>query len=367
MRLTFLSILTMTISMLSAQEKYMLVGTYTKPNSEGIYVYKFNTNTGEMKKISAAFTENPSYLAFSKDKKYVYAVNESGRGKGGVTAFSFDQSTGRLTKLNQQPSHGDGPCYVAVDNTNKWVAIANYSGGSFAIYPIKSDGSLGEAAQTFQHTGSGPDKDRQEKPHVHSTVFTPDGKYLTVVDLGTDEISFYPFHAGSAKPVGEKPIIVKSDPAAGPRHIIFSPTRPFGYVIEEMSGKVAVISTKNGKFEQIQTIVSHPASDGNDIGSSAIKLSADGKWLYASNRGSSNSITTYSVDGATGKLTLKGTVKSGGKGPRDFAIDPSGKFIVAGNGESDNLTLFKINKSNGLPEPTGKQETVESPVCIVFL
>lgn len=357
----------MTISMLSAQEKYMLVGTYTRPNSEGIYVYKFNTNTGEMKKISSAFTENPSYVAFSKDKKYVYAVNESGRGKGGVTAFSFDQSTGKLTKLNQQPSHGDGPCYVAVDNSNKWVAIANYSGGSFAIYPIQSDGSLGEAAQTFQHEGSGPDKERQEKPHVHSTVFTPDGKYLTVVDLGTDEISFYPFNAKNAKPVGEKPIIVKTAPAAGPRHIIFSPSRPFGYVIEEMSGNVAVISLKNGKFEQIQSIISHPKADGDDIGSAAIKLSADGKWLYASNRGSSNSITTYSIDGATGKLTAKGTVKSGGKGPRDFTIDPSGKFILAANGGSNNITVFKINKTTGLPEPTGKQETVASPVCIVFL
>lgn len=366
MRLIMLSVLSMAISMLSAQEKYMLVGTYTRGNSEGIYVYKFNTNTGDVTKVSSAFTQNPSYLAFSHDRKYLYAANEVGKGKGAVTAYSFDEASGKLTKLNEQPSNGDGPCYVAVDKSNKWVAVANYSGGSFSVYPVKEDGSLGEAAHIVQHTGGSVDKQRQEKPHVHSTVFSPDGKYLAVVDLGTDEITMYPFNARKDKPLNEKGIVVKMTPGCGPRHIIFSPNTPYAYVIEEMSGNVAVLSTKGGKFTQIQSIRSHPADEAEDIGSAAIKISHDGKWLYASNRGSSNTITVYSIDRSTGKLTSKGSVKSGGKGPRDFTIDPSGKYVLAANGQSDNITIFTRDSQTGMLTPNGKTVSVESPVCIVF-
>ena len=157
-------------------------------NSEGIYVYKFNTSTGAMKKVSSLLTENPSYLAFSDDKKFVYSVNENGNGKGGVSSFAFDGTTGQIHQIQFTTQPWRSPCYISIDKSKKWVVAGNYTGGNFSVYPVKEDGSLGEAAQIIQHTGGSVNKERQEKPHVHSVVFTPDGKYLAVVDLGTDKI-----------------------------------------------------------------------------------------------------------------------------------------------------------------------------------
>ena len=366
MRLIILSLLAMTAYQLAAQENYLFVGTYTKPGSEGIYVYKFNSKDGSMKKVSSTFAENPSYLALSKDKKYLYATNESGKGKGGVTAFSFDATTGKLTKINEQPSHGDHPCYISVDPSNKWVAVGNYSGGNFAVYPILENGGIGEAAQIIKHTGSSVNKSRQEGPHVHSTVFTPDGNYLVVTDLGTDKIMAYAFNPSSQKPVAETADPeVSSAPGSGPRHVIFHPTLHYAYVIEEMSGNVAVYNTEE-PTTPVQTINSHPEDFKGDIGSAAIKISNDGKFVYASNRGESNTLSAFEIDPSSGKLKLKGFIKSGGKAPRDFSIDPTDNYILIANGSSDNVTIYKRNRETGMNQGAGKQVSLVSPVCLVF-
>jgi 6-phosphogluconolactonase len=357
----------MVMNVLHAQENYLLVGTYTGKKSEGIYVYKFNTSSGAMEKVSSVFTENPSYLAVSKDKKYVYSVNENGDNKGGVTAFSFDESTGKLTKLNSQLSNGDHPCYISVDNSGKWVVVGNYTGGNLSVYPVKEDGSLGEAAQIIQHSGNSVNKDRQEKPHVHCVVFTPDGKYLAVVDLGTDKLYMYPFDASAEKPVNETAVENPTTPGAGPRHIIFHKTLPYAYTIEELSGNVSVYSVgTDGTLKDIQTVSAHPKDYRGDIGSAAIKISGDGKSLYASNRGGSNTIATFTIDQQTGKIKTQKIVSSGGKAPRDFTIDPTDKFILSANGGSDNVTIMKRNQNTGIPEVPGKQVNISQPVCLVF-
>jgi 6-phosphogluconolactonase len=355
-----------TVQNMIAQEAYLLAGTYTKGGSKGIYVYKFNTKTGDLKAVGTTFTENPSYLAISKDKKHVYAVNENGDNKGAVSAFSFDKATGKLTLINSQSSHGDHPCYISVDKTNKWVVAGNYTGGNFSVYPVKQDGSLGEAVQTIQHTGNSVNKSRQEKPHVHSVVFSPDEKFLAVTDLGTDRIMIYPFNPQKDKPVNEKAIEVKSKPGSGPRHIIFHPGHPFAYVIEELSGEVSAYRVKNGNLQHFQSVSTHPKNYKGDIGSAAIKLSKDSKFLYASNRGESNTIAVFALDPSSGKLTLKEIVNSGGKAPRDFTIDPSDNYLLSANASSDNVTIFKRNRKTGVLQETGKQESIPQPVCLVF-
>lgn len=358
----------MVMNALFAQDSYLFVGTYTGKKSEGIYVYKFRSSTGAMEKVSTAFTENPSYLAVSKDKKFLYAVNENGDSKGGVTSFLFDESTGKLTKINSQPSNGDHPCYISVDNSGKWVVAGNYTGGNLSVYPVKTDGSLGEAAQVIQHSGGSVNKQRQEKPHVHSVVFSPDGNYLAVVDLGTDKIYMYPFDASAEKPIDETAVENATAPGAGPRHIIFHKTLPYAYTIEELSGNVSVYSVNgDGTLTNIQTITAHPAGFKGDIGSAAIKISNDGKTLYASNRGESNTIATFTIDQKTGRIKTEEIVGSGGKAPRDFNIDPADKFILSANGGSDNITIMKRNQHTGVPEVPGKQVTISQPVCLVFL
>lgn len=367
MRLTSFFLLALLSGCMHAQEKLLLVGTYTGSGSEGIYVYSFNEANGEMKKISAAAAENPSYLAVSGDQQHVYAVIENVEGKGAVSAFSFDKKAGQLKLINTQPSLGDAPCYITIDKTNKWVVIANYAGGNFCVYPVKKDGSLGEAVQNIQHTGNSVNKERQEKAHAHAAVLSPDQKYLAVVDLGTDKITVYPFDASKEKPVDENAVETNAKPGAGPRHIVFHESKPFAYVIEELSGYVSAYHFQDGKLTLLQTINAHPAGFNGDIGSAAIKISADGQYLYASNRGASNTIAEFAIEPASGKLTLKEIKKTGGDSPRDFTISPSGKYLLSTNSKSSSVAIFKRNTGTGALENSPAQVAIPEPVCLVFV
>jgi 6-phosphogluconolactonase len=350
----------------TANESYLLVGTYTSAKSDGIYVYKFNSDDGSFTPVSnASGFKNPSFLAVSPNEKYVFAVNETG-GKetpGMVTAFSFDKKTGSLTKINQQPSGGDHPCYVAVDKTGKWIALANYSGGSLEVLPVAADGGLG-LPFLIQHEGKSVTK-RQEKAHVHSTVFSPDNKFIFVPDLGQDKIFTYSFNAATGKTVAAEPAFTATEPGTGPRHFAFSPSGKFGYVITELTGTVNAYSYDGkGKLTQLQSISSHPSDFSGIIGSADIHVSPDGKFLYASNRGSANSIAIFAIDQSTGKLTSVGFQSTLGKTPRNFNFDPSGNFLLAANQDTDDIIIFKIDRKTGLLTDTGKKIEVGKPVCV---
>lgn len=347
-----------------AQEKLLLVGTYTKKASKGIYTYSFNENNGEIKKLAVTTTDNPSYLAVAGD--HVYAVNEND-GSGKVSAYTLDKTNGTLSLINSQSANGSAACYIAVDKTNKWAATANYTSGNFCVYPINSDGSVSPAVENIQHSGSSINKSRQEKPHAHAAVFSADQKYLAVADLGTDKVIFYPFDATNENPVDEvKGIEINAKPGSGPRHIVFHPGRPFAYVIEELSGCVSAYRIKNGKLTHLQTINAHPKDFKGDIGSAALKLSPDGKFLYASNRGSSNTVSVFAIEPSLGKLRLKGTIPTEGDHPRDIALSPSGKYLLVANTNSNTINIFKLNTLTGMPEDKGKLYEVPEPTCLVF-
>lgn len=355
-----------------SQQYYLFVGTYTEGSpasqgSKGIYVYRFDAATGDATAVSTAMTDNPSYLTIAPGGRFVYSVNEThGAEPGGVSAFTFDKATGKLNFIDKQASGGSDPCYISVDAQRKWALVANYSGGNLSALPIGGDGSLHPLTELIQHTGTGPVKDRQEKAHVHSTIFSPDEKYLIVADLGMDQLSVLHFNPAAAKtpltPAADS--IVKIQPGFGPRHTAFFSGKPYAYAINELSGMVDAFHYANGKFDLLQTISSHPAGYAGTIGSADIHISPNGKYLYASNRGDANSIAIFSIDPVTGKLAVKGFQPTLGKTPRNFMIDPTGHWLLVANQNGSNVVIFKIDPQTGLLNPSGKQLGIPAPVCL---
>ena len=360
-----LIILVMGNSCQTSKDFYLFAGTYTKTDSKGIYVYKFNADSGVTTLVSSTDSSaNPSYIA--PYGNFLYAVNETGRGNSGsVQAFSFDKKNGRLTLLNKQSSGGDDPCYLSVTDNGKWVAAGNYSGGNFSIFPVSNDGSLMPAVQVINHTGSGPRKDRQAKPHVHSTIFSPDNNYLLVTDLGIDKIMVYKFDKNNQKPVSVKPFSETNITAGGgPRHITFSKDGKHIYLVRELDGMANVFEFTDGTLKQIQEISLHPEGKREKMDGAEIVLSPDNKFLYISTRGNENSLSIFSVDNKTKKLSSIGYQPVGGKNPRNFIIDPTGKYLLVANQDSDNILFFKRDKETGLLKKTDQEVSLPMPVCL---
>ena len=370
MRLITLFIFLLSSLFGTAQNYYLAIGTYTNTGSKGIYIYNFDAQTGKAKWVSNTdSTTNPSYIIFSHTGNFIYAVNETnGANPGRVSAFSFNKNNGTLKLLNSVSSGADDPCYLATDKTDRWLAVANYSSGSLSVFPVNKNGTLQPYSQFIQDMGTGANKQRQEKAHVHESVFSPDNSYLFTPDLGTDKVMIYKFNPSLKKPLSPaRTAFVTTPPGSGPRHITFAPNNKFAYLIHEMGGTVTAYSYNNGELKEIQELPTHPKGYKGDIGSAEVFLSPDGKFLYASNRGDENTITIFSVDAATGKLKLVGYEPVLGKGPRDFVIDPTGTFLIVANQNSDNIVVFKRNKQTGLLKATGEQIHIPKPVCVQML
>ena len=346
----------------------LLVGTYTSSGkSEGIYVYDFNVNTGASAyKSKATGISNPSYLAISKDKKNVYSVSEAGPGNGSISAFNFNAVTGELKLINSVTSGGDGPCYVEVDDSKKYVFSANYGGGSLAAIRVNDDGSLNSDVQRIQHEGSSIHKD-QSKPHVHAAVLSPDNKFLLVADLGTDKVHTYRFIPGGKDALAPAdPAFVSTKAGAGPRHLTFHPNGKFVYVVNELDGSVDAYAYNDGKLTSLQTITMLREGFSGTIEAADIHCSADGKFLYASNREESNELLIYSV-GKNGRLKFAGRQSVLGKAPRNFVIAPGGRFLLVANQNSDEIVVFRRNAKTGLLTDTGSRIAVGRPVCLKFV
>lgn len=343
----------------------LLIGTYTAPGkSEGIYVYDFNTSTAEFKAVSVQKnTINPSFLTLTADQKFIYAVNEDGD-KSTVSAFSFDAVTGKLGFLNKQKAEGTDPCYLIADDEN--VMIANYSSGSIAVFGRDRSGALTPAKQVIQHIGSGPNKSRQATAHVHMVRFSPDHQYVISNDLGEDKVYTYAYHKESE----DKVLVVKDSisvkPGSGPRHIVFGPSGKFAYLIQEMHADLTVFSYHDGAFKKIQETTFVAKDFKGESGGSDIQFSPDGKFLYTSNRGTANTITTFAI-AKDGTLVKKGQVSTNGEGPRAFTIDPTGNWLLVGHQNTNDIVIFKRNKTTGQLTDTGKKITVGAPVCFVFV
>ncbi|MBN1506610.1 MAG: lactonase family protein [Sedimentisphaerales bacterium] len=343
------------------------VGTYTGKGSEGVYVYRLDSSTGGLTGIGKATgLQNPSYLAVDPKGRCVYAVCESNR--GAVAALSRDPATGELTILNEQPSGGQGPCYVTVDGEGRFVLVANYGSGHVALLPIADDGRLSPPTSVVQHEGSSVNPARQKGPHAHCIVLDAASRYALAADLGIDKVMAYRLDAEHGKLLPNDPPFARCEPGSGPRHIAFHTNGKYVYVIEELSSTIESFAydADHGTLKPLQRIGTLPEGFQGKNTCADIHVHPSGRFLYGSNRGH-DSIVSYAIDDATGRLRLIGYEPTQGKTPRNFAIDPSGTFLLAANQDSDTIVSFRINQDTGVLTPTGQTCRVSMPVCLKMI
>jgi 6-phosphogluconolactonase len=343
----------------------LIIGTYA--NMDSIHVYDFDSRTGKLKlKSKIGGVENPSYLTVSHDGKFLYANNENKN--GGISSFSINPETGALVFMNRVSSGGQGPAYVSVDDKNKYVFAANYGSGGLSAISIKGDGSLSTDIQSIQQEGSSIDKKRQSGPHVHSVVLSPDNRYLLTPNLGTDKVGIYHVDVSRTSqpltPADPEFIPVKA--GSGPRHITFHPNSKYVYLIHEMGSMITSFDFLKGKLIEKQTITMLSPDFKGRVGAADIHVSSDGKFLYGSNRGEANELVIYSID-KDGKLNYAGRQSTLGNTPRNFVIDPTDKYLLVGNQDSNEVIVFKRDQKTGLLSATGEKIRVNKPSCLKFV
>ena len=349
-------------------KEIMYVGTYSVRGSEGIYVFEFDRKAGTMQPIQATSNgKSPSFLAIHPSGNYLYAVNEGADKTGGVSAYAIDKATGKLTFLNGQSSLGGGPCHISIDQTGQTAFVSNYGGGSLAVLPIKADGTLGEATDSVRDAGSGPNAQRQEKPHVHSATLAPDNRFVYVADLSTDKLNIFDVDVKASKVKPAQTPFASVKPGSGPRHFTFHPNGKYAYLVEELTSTVAVFSrnAKTGALTLLTDNVKTLPDDFTGQNTSAdIHVDPSGKFLYQSNRGH-NSLAIFAI-GNDGKLTKVGNQPTEGKTPRNFLIDPKGDYVFVAHQDSDNITIFKRDQKTGELTFTGQSVKVPAAVCIIM-
>jgi 6-phosphogluconolactonase len=345
----------------------MVVSPYSRTKNTTISSYNFNSTTGEATlKSTVTGVADASFVVISSDKKFVYSVNEVT--PGALSAFSLNPVSGELVFLNSVPSGGNGPTNITIDKQGKYVFCANYGGGGIAAIAVNKDGSLSTNLQYFKHEPKPGGTGRQAAPHPHATVFSPDNKYLMVPDLGTDKINIYRFDGSKTSNPLEPmdPPFVNVKAGSGPRSITFHPNGKYAYSIHEMGCIVTVFDYKAGKLTEKQTTSFLADGFTGRVGGGDIRITPDGKFLYASNRGDANDLTIYKIS-ADGKLLYIGRTPSLGTGARNFAIDPSGNFLLIANNGQNLVNIFKIDKNSGLLTPTDKKIEFVEPGCIKFV
>lgn len=339
------------------------IGTYTKGDSKGIYSFTLDVVSGKITDVrAAAELENPTYLTISEDNQYLFAVAKEGN-TGGVAGYKIGQSGG-LALINRQLTEGASPCHVSVNKDNSLLLSANYHKGSADSYRLNpGNGEIETVLSSIFHEGSGPDE-RQEKAHTHYSGFTPDGKYVAVIDLGIDQLITYSLDNGK---LVEKSIL-KIKPGSGPRHLTFHPNGKYAYLMTEFSSEVLTLkyNPEDGSFQQLQAISTLPDDFTENNQGSAIHLSSDGKFVYAANRGH-NSIAVFEVNPDSFELSFVERTSTEGNWPRDFVLDPTEKYLIASNQNSSNIVLYSRDQESGRLALINSDVQVPDPVCVKFL
>lgn len=342
-----------------AQARPVYIGT----GADGIYLASFDEKTGILSepKLAAAYP-TPGFLAMHPEKPVLLSVG----GEDTVASFAIAEDHS-LTLLGSAPSGGKGPCHLAIDASGRTLAVANYGGGSFATIRLDADGKPGGIISLEKPTGSGPNKNRQEAPHAHGVYFDNANRFLFVPDLGIDKVLIRKFDPASSAIVPNAPAEMISPPGGGPRHMAFSPDEKHAYVINELTNTVSVaeFDAETGALKTIQEIATLPDVFSEQNTTAEIEVHANGDFVYGSNRGH-DSIVVYKRDPETGKLTLIQHAPCGGKTPRHFKIDPSGKWLICAHQNSDTISVLSLDPATGLLGEPKSTVPAPKPNCILF-
>ena len=366
-----LSLILVVILLVGCQSKkettLLFVGSFTdKKPGEGIHVYEFNTETGEASlKFALDSVTNTSFLKLSKNGNYLYSVMDSQMTfNGKIAAFAIDSIQGKLDLINVQDCGGLNPAHIDIDKTGIFLANSNYSDGSLSLFKINKDGSLNSHSQVLRFKDSSIIKSRQKASHIHSSNFSPDNGFLFAHDLGADKIRGFNFDMNNQDSILQNENQIKMKLGSGPRHFTFHPNGKFGYSIAELSGKITAFNYKDGQLEFIEDYQSYEKHQ--DIYRAAdIHISPDGHFLYASNRGPiEDSISMFSININNGKLSLIGYEPTYGEHPRNFAIAPSGDFLLVANQYSDNIVIFHRDTKTGKLSKLPNEIQVSNPSSI---
>jgi 6-phosphogluconolactonase (cycloisomerase 2 family) len=371
----------MGVQAVSADEYQLLVGSYTAGQSQGIYRLNFDSSTGQIdaKPLQVVPSENPSWLTLSKDQRYLFVVNENGPGQkdpvGRVSSYAIDSRTHELNLINQVQSLGNEPTHSSLSGDGSHLFVSNYSvaedpGGTLAVLPVGADGKLENVVQISSHPASRVNPERQMSAHVHSTVSSPDGRYVFSNDLGADKVFVYRFDP-KANPdlplTPATPASVQLPPGSGPRHLLFSADGKHAWLTMEMSAQMAVFDYQDGKLEQTQLVDLAAGQPTSDKAASALHASADGKFLYVSNRGTANQLLVFTIDPATGHLKELQRRSVEGDHPREFSLDPSGKFVLIANQKSNQVVVVERDAKTGLLGNTVQKLPMDAPSDVRFL
>ena len=346
----------------------LYVGTYT----DSIYLVRMDRRSGELLRVGAVNAgANPSFLNIHPNGRVLYAVNEL-EPNGMVGAFAIESGTGALTRLNERPSQGGAPCYVSVDHSGQVVLVANYTKGSVALLPIEANGALAPAGfvldrAMLRRTAKGPNAERQEGPHAHCILPDPSNRFVLVADLGADRVFVYRLDLDKKSLSHVERGYAVMRPGAGPRHLAFHPTLPLVFVANELDSTVATLrfDSTRGTLSPQGTLSTLPAGWSGTNYPADIHVGANGRTLYVSNRGH-NSTAVFSVADSTGALALEQVVSTEGDWPRNFTLDPTGRWLLVANQRSDSIVVFARDPDNGRLAPTRQRITIPSPVCLRF-
>ena len=365
----------------AADQYQLLVGSYTAGQSQGIYRLSFDSATGQIdaKPLQVVKSENPSWLTLSNDQRYLFAVNENGPGQkdpvGRVSSYAIDSKTHELSLINQVQSLGNEPTHSSLSGDASHLFVSNYSvaedpGGTLAVLPVGADGKLKTVVQMSSHPSSRVNPERQMSAHVHSTVSSPDGKFVFSNDLGADKIFVYRFDPKGNPDLPltpATPASVQLPPGSGPRHLLFSADGKHAWLTMEMSAQVAVFDYRNGTLEQTQMVDLAAGQPTSDKAAAALHASRDGKFLYVSNRGTANQLLVFAIDPATGHLKELQRRSVEGDHPREFSLDPSGGFVLIGNQKSNQIVVVERDAKSGLLGKTVQKLPMDAPSDLKFV